>query len=344
MTDVLRHAEAMTRHRDQTLVDIALVTSLLNLLGQGARRLAIRLYHVTTVDRFQHVILAAWNEEAVVRHEEREPDPATLPPELLSALDSQEAVIIPATGKRTAHHYWLPAVHDRVTLGCIEIATSRALSQRQRALIEGMRGLYCNYLSLLQYSQVDTLTGLLNRKTFEDSLQKVLAAGECPACLADGKERRGNHHDGDDWLAVLDIDHFKRINDQFGHLFGDEVLILVAGLMRQVFRRRDKLFRFGGEEFIVILRHASEHNALKVFERFRELVAHHSFPQVGQVTVSIGLTRLQPQDSPTTLLGRADEALYYAKHHGRNQLRHYEALLAEGRLAAKTLNTEAELF
>jgi diguanylate cyclase (GGDEF)-like protein len=235
-----------------------------------------------------------------------------------------------------------------VPLGCIEIATSRALSQRQLALIEGMRGLYCNYLSLLHYSQVDTLTGLLNSKTFDDSLQKILGARECRLpSRPEGERRNGDSHDGGDngdWLAVLDIDHFKRINDHFGHLFGDEVLLLVAGLMRQIFRRRDKLFRFGGEEFIVLLRHTSERNALKVFERFLETVARHAFPQVGQVTVSIGLTRIQPHDNPTTLLGRADEALYYAKHHGRNQLRYYEALAAEGKVVAKTLNTEAELF
>ena len=143
---------------------------------------------------------------------------------------------------------------------------------------------------------------------------------------------------------MIDIDHFKQVNDRYGHLFGDEMLILLADTMRRSFRRRDKLFRFGGEEFVVILRHAGEQRAQQVFERFRLAVMDREFPQLGRMTVSIGYTRIRAFDTPSNLIGRADEALYYAKRHGRNQLRCYEVLAETGHVAARVMNTEAELF
>ena len=71
------------------------------------------------------------------------------------------------------------------------------------------------------------------------------------------------------WLAVVDIDHFKLVNDRFGHLYGDEVLILVANILRSSFRNQDRIFRFGGEEFVVLLRAATLENARQGFDRFR---------------------------------------------------------------------------
>jgi diguanylate cyclase (GGDEF)-like protein len=196
----------------------------------------------------------------------------------------------------------------------------------------------------LRYSETDTLTRLLNRKTFEDSLSSILATMGRAATLAPDRERRRHDESRDDWLAVMDIDHFKLVNDRYGHLFGDEVLILVADEMRRVFRRFDKLFRFGGEEFVVILRHTTERNAIRVFERFRHEIEKRDFPQVGRVTISIGATRILANDSSTTLLGRADDALYYAKEHGRNQLRFHETLVATGDLKKPSHEMTVELF
>jgi diguanylate cyclase (GGDEF)-like protein len=129
---------------------------------------------------------------------------------------------------------------------------------------------------------------------------------------------------------VVDVDHFKRVNDSFGHLFGDEVLLRMGELMRKTFRGGDRLFRFGGEEFVVILNAADEKLAAASFNRFRISVENHEFPQVGQVTCSIGFTAVSAMDVPTDVVGRADEALYFAKEHGRNQVCCYEQLVAEG--------------
>ena len=193
--------------------------------------------------------------------------------------------------------------------------------------------IYGNQLRLLDYSELDTLTRLLNRKTFDETFDRLLtsASADDPD---DAFDERRDHLDEESpaWLCVIDIDHFKRVNDTFGHLFGDEVLLRMGELMRKTFRGGDRLFRFGGEEFVVILNAADQALAATSFNRFRTSVEGHEFPQVGTVTCSIGFTLVSNMDVPTDVVGRADEALYYAKEHGRNQVCCYEQLVAEGAL------------
>jgi diguanylate cyclase (GGDEF)-like protein len=144
---------------------------------------------------------------------------------------------------------------------------------------------------------------------------------------------------------VIDIDLFKRINDQFGHLYGDEVLVLLARLMLNSFREVDRLFRFGGEEFIIILRDTDACLAAALMEDFRTAVEAFRFPQVGRVTVSVGYTRIVAYDNSSDAFGRADQALYVAKQNGRNQVRSHETLIAENVLQAKDLAEDSlELF
>jgi Diguanylate cyclase, GGDEF domain len=90
------------------------------------------------------------------------------------------------------------------------------------------------------------------------------------------------------WLGLVDIDKFKCINDNYGHLFGDEVLLLVSQLMKKSFRGTDQLFRFGGEEFVIVLDHATTEGVEVAFDRLRETIAAFEFPQVGRVTISLG--------------------------------------------------------
>jgi diguanylate cyclase (GGDEF)-like protein len=118
---------------------------------------------------------------------------------------------------------------------------------------------------------------------------------------------------------VVDIDHFKRVNDSHGHLIGDEVLLLVAQLMRQTFRHGDRIYRFGGEEFVVLLRCPQAQSARVAFERLRLRIGAHDFPQVGQLTVSIGYTAVDADDTPSAAFERADLAVYEAKNAGRNR-------------------------
>lgn len=208
------------------------------------------------------------------------------------------------------------------------------VSNDHSAGVEMLVRIFGNQIRMLDYSELDSLTRLLNRKTFDETFDRLLTAALAPRCecLPCNERRHDEVNDSPAWLCVVDIDHFKRINDSFGHLFGDEVLLRMGDLMRRTFRDGDRLFRFGGEEFVVILNADDVQLAAAGFERLRRSVEEHEFPQVGQVTCSIGFTAVSSLDVPTDALGRADEALYYAKEHGRNRVCGYESLLAEGEI------------
>lgn len=190
-----------------------------------------------------------------------------------------------------------------------------------------------NCLALLDYSETDTLTGLRNRKAFDKCMARVLAnvhgqdeAGSGvlrrPFPNPDERDRR------DYWLGMVDVDHFRPINDRLGHLAGDEVLTLISNLLHESFRIQDRLFRFGGEMFYTLLRPTSFFHARATFERFRAQVERCEFPKVGHVTVSIGYKRIKACDTPATILDAAEAALDWAKAHGRNQCHAHETLIA----------------
>lgn len=232
--------------------------------------------------------------------------------------------------------------------GLLEIISDDRTEMDKRLILPFLM-VYSNYLSILDESETDTLTGLLNRRTFENNMERIIANERAEVTIVEQPSnshpaRRSINPEHPHWLAVMDIDHFKRINDQFGHLYGDEVLILLSRKMKRIFRQSDKLFRFGGEEFIVVLERTTLDCAKKVLERFRHGIENFHFPQVGKVTISIGFVRLDKADVPSTIVGRADQALYYAKEHGRNQVCFYEELVSEGKLAGEHFSDDLELF
>lgn len=267
-------------------------------------------------------------------------------PLLFSCVEQGQAQSEIAPG---ACRYMLPVVLHGVTIKVVEIDFANALGARAKKRLFGLIQLYANLLRLFDYGETDTLTGLLNRKTFEENLNRILTqvvgaednSDSTPFTRRQHRQKSGEEH----WLCVIDIDHFKAINDNWGHIYGDEVLLLVAQLMKHSFRYEDKLFRFGGEEFVVMLQPMRSENASRAFDRFRRLIEAHDFPSVGRISVSIGFTRIQPLDTPTEIIGRADEALYYVKHHGRNGTQCYETLVEQGLLQAPTDKVmDIELF
>lgn len=218
------------------------------------------------------------------------------------------------------------------------IIDCESLIQKDQDMAAGFMRIYYNWLQLINDNERDTLTGLLNRKTFDAQIEKTLAAAHC-----DKKRRDGVEHPS--YLAILDIDHFKKINDKFGHLYGDEVLLLFANIMRSAFRDSDQLFRYGGEEFVVILKNVTTETAMSVLQRFRIKVGEHNFPQVGNVTVSVGFVKISDQPLPTSVVEQADLALYHAKEHGRNQVCSFETLETQGKVSAEvTYSNDIELF
>lgn len=160
-------------------------------------------------------------------------------------------------------------------------------------------------------SRTDALTGLPNRRHFVDALEREF--------------ERSTRYGGSLGLLVIDIDHFKRVNDTWGHLAGDKVLRDVAGILAYNLRQSDIAARFGGEEFAVLLPETDLEGAVLVAERYRLEIAARQFKIDGaglQITVSIGaaaLPRTQAADA-TELLRRADAALYKAKESGRNRV------------------------
>lgn len=216
----------------------------------------------------------------------------------------------------------------------VEVHCNEAPNPALRGCVHQLLSIYSEHLGLLDYAELDTLTRLHNRKTFDENFDRFIGMAE----QARIREEEGSATTSVAdtrfcWLGVVDIDKFKRINDNFGHLFGDEVLIRVADLMKKSFRGNDKLFRFGGEEFVVLLRFVTAEHAITIFERFRIAVEEHEFPQVGQVTCSLGYVQIDPALTPGEILSRADEALYFCKANGRNQVQRYETLVEKGLIA-----------
>ncbi len=222
----------------------------------------------------------------------------------------------------------LPLLVEVGLPGVIEVRSEQPLVLETLRPIQTLLRVFGNFQNLLESSQRDTLTGLLNRQTFDATFLKA-SMPVVDHSMDTTVERRANTKTGY-WLGVVDIDHFKRVNDGFGHLIGDEVLVLVARIMRQSFRHYDRLYRFGGEEFVVLLRGGDEEDAKAAFERFRTNVESYLFPQVKTVTISLGFTEVQHQDTPNQAFSRADQGVYQAKHQGRNRVLCYEGLVRDG--------------
>ncbi|MCC3244785.1 GGDEF domain-containing protein [Methylocystis sp. WRRC1] len=251
----------------------------------------------------------------------------------------------PLCRKATAEgdvRYVFPVMDGRNVIRLLEILRSSPLREDQERLIVGMLRIYSNHLGVLDYGDCDELTGLFNRRTFHDYFSQIASYSDAVPPRVDERvptRERFPH------LAVIDIDFFKRINDDFGHPFGDEVLVLFARLMRECFNDLDRLFRFGGEEFLVILNNATKREAQAALENFRATVEGFRFPQVGPVTASIGYTTVLPGDTGSSAFGRADAALYVAKQRGRNQVRSHEMLIADGVIEKrKAVGQDVELF
>lgn len=245
-------------------------------------------------------------------------------PLLRQCIDRQEIVEGEFGGARKRVY---PVIEQGLVSGLVSCELSVNDGQ-VLALLETLVAIYGNQHSLLNYQQRDGLTGLYNRAAMDNWLNKALAVGDVPG-------RRAVDVNNVGCFAIFDIDHFKRINDSLGHLYGDEVLLILADLMRESFRFNDLLFRYGGEEFVAVLTDTDLESAMTVLQRFCERVASHHFPQINQVTLTIGVVEIEVGMLPSNLIDQADKALYHGKNHGRNQVNAYEWLVSGNVLAAK---------
>ena len=182
----------------------------------------------------------------------------------------------------------------------------RALENLLCALVYPLRNALA-YKQAVELASRDPLTGVYNRMALDSALTREVDLAE--------------RQDLPLALLVIDIDHFKTFNDRYGHSFGDDVLVAVVQTIANTIRRSDLLFRYGGEEFVVLASHTGEKGAMLLAERIRENIAALSSVRGRdmRVTVSIGAARLIPGEQPQGLFGRADQALYSAKQAGRNR-------------------------
>ncbi|WP_188151585.1 GGDEF domain-containing protein [Teredinibacter waterburyi] len=219
-------------------------------------------------------------------------------------------------GKRCKHRVSYTLTNDNTDLGVLEFSRGKPFLEAELAGLEMLTGvLYYPLRNALLYQQAlnnslrDSLTGIGNRQALEANFEREVKLAQ--------------RHQQPLSLLVIDIDHFKKINDNYGHRNGDRVLQHVATTIQKSLRETDQVFRFGGEEFVAILNNTSLTAANLTAERIRMKVAMTPI-KLGDDTysanISIGVSHLDQKDTTDSLFERADAALYLAKGTGRNRV------------------------
>ena len=328
---LLRQIDAMSASRDREQMTLRLIMAVRDVLNASG----VQLFAVTASPNGPVGALVAEADSAGERlclEEDAQP-PRPLLDDPLLATAIRASGLAHEDQSAAGHRFAFAIGKDGIPHALLIAVCAHPIDARLRQAASHVAHFYQNQLDLLDYAELDTLTKLLNRKTFDENFDRFVTRAGRSVGVPQDRRSECEGEERPSWLAVVDIDHFKHINDRFGHLFGDEVLLRIAELMKKSFRQCDKLFRFGGEEFVVLLRNVSARDAKDIFDRFRSAIEGHDFPQLGGVTASVGYTRIDPSKPPAEILGHADEALYYSKEHGRNQVQCYETLLADGRMA-----------
>jgi diguanylate cyclase (GGDEF)-like protein len=333
---VLKTLGSMTAIRDIYLVEQSLLRTLGPILGV----LETSLYRVDdsgTILRFlNHRRSSVLTEDGVHRVVERIEEVSNdrdIPKEIHDLLENVRMLDKPCSrkiGDDLLNCY--PLRGGQALRGYFVFQRDREATPVEEAIISGILEVFSNYYALLDTSQRDQLTGLFNRYSLEVNLDRLwnLLLVRMRESAADHDEHRRIHMPHTYWLGVLDVDHFKAINDKHGHIIGDEVLIMVARLLEKSFRQSDLLYRFGGEEFVAIIAADDFEAAAQAFERARNMIEQFKFPQVGHITISGGFSGADYNVLPQEVINRADTALYAAKDAGRNRICHYETLVKEG--------------
>lgn len=343
MSTLIEHIVKLTDHRDRDLLELTLSKALLDLLP--IQRIVIaRVVAEEGEKRWLDVArLDARGGGKVV--DPLRVDFSTLPrladsSDRLKCLELRETVEIAWAGEDGPRISMLPLFSDsrKDDAGVIEVHSDAPLSHDQLQTIEQLRRIYRNMYSLLEYSDRDALSGLLNRKSLDDAFYSAVLeeldgmmgepamAGQ-PTGLSHERRHRvpANY-----WLGSAIVDNFALINDKHGHLIAEEVLLLVARVMNNTFRTYDRIYRFGGEHFGVLMHCPDEALVLAAFERFRANVEKFNFPQVGRVTVSCGFTSVMADDSPSSALEKTERAVDFAQRSGCNKVCSHLGLVRRG--------------
>ena len=323
LKSVLENIISLTSERDTNAIELALAQTLFKLASPKS----MTMYRASSIDHIKY------SNTLIGKQQETEQIPSDILDVLKTCLESAQTMHVHQADKHLTLFPLMNAKNQAIAVILIEGNEDSP----DHTLTLMILKIYHNFVALMNENERDTLTGLLNRKTFDVKINNIIS--ELQFSL-----HRRKDEGSESYLAIFDIDHFKKVNDTFGHLMGDEVLLLFSRILENTFREQDLLFRFGGEEFVGVFKCHSDELMLSMLNRFRENIENYTFPQVGKVTVSTGFTKIAPHDISSSIIDRADTSLYHAKNNGRNQVCHHEQLVNNGQLVHSENSGEIELF
>jgi diguanylate cyclase (GGDEF)-like protein len=357
MSTLIEHIVKLTDHRDRDLLELTLSKALIDLLPIG-RIVIARVMREEGEKRWLEIArLDARGGGRVI-------DPLRVDFQSLvkledasdrfKCLQKRDRIEIAWAGPDGPRINMLPLFSDsRIDdEGVIEVHSDAALSPEALQMLDHLRRIYRNMYSLLEFSDRDAMTGLLNRKSLDDAFYSAVledldnAEGRSKDSTDAAQQDQERRHRVPDnyWLGSATIDNFGLINDKHGHLIGEEVLLLVARVMSNTFRTYDRLYRFGSENYGVLMHCPDEALVLAAFERFRSNVEKYKFPQVGRITVSCGFTTVLADDSPSSALEKTERAVDFAKRSGGNKACSHLGLVRRGFFADTPTTGAVDLF
>lgn len=186
------------------------------------------------------------------------------------------------------------------------------------AFIASRNSYKIRYDNFMKTSQLEIANEKLKERSIRDSLTKLYNNGFIFDYL-ERAVRKSKHKTHELSIMMMDIDDFKQINDEYGHLKGDEVLKIIANILMDETREQDVVSRYGGEEFMIVLTNTDIETAVSIAERIRKVISQYNFEVGHDVTISIGVKQLQTENM-SELIGETDRLLYQAKHSGKNQV------------------------
>src|SRR5574343_326104 len=282
----------MTSIRDTEVLEQSLLRTLGPLLGvldTSLYRTDDQLNMVRVINYHRSKVIEADGVARMVERVEEVSRLNDLPTDVIALTDNVRLLGKPCT-RRIGDDYLVayPLFGGNDVCGYFVFQRDREVQAAEDATIRGVLEVFSNYYALLDISQRDRLTGLFNRQALESSFDRIWRVLGRPDQFAERSDGRRRLSGENYWLAVIDIDHFKSINDRFGHMVGDEILLLVSRLMANTFRNTDLLYRYGGEEFVAIISADNASIAKNIFERVRLAIEAHIFPPIDHLTLSIG--------------------------------------------------------
>lgn len=358
MPTLIEHLVKLTDHRDRDLLELTLSRALIGLLPIE-RVVMARVVSEEGIKRWLDIAsLDARGGGKVV-------DPLRVDFHALRPLEDDRDRMHCVQDRTTVEVAWAGEDGPRITYlplfndarnddeGVVEVHSGSPLTHEQFLTIDALLHVFRNMYMLLAYSDRDALTGLLNRKSLDDTFYSAVLeeledgrgsrTSALSTAMEPGQERR-HRVPPNYWLGTVSVDNFDVLGNKNGHLIAEEVLLLVARIMNNTFRTYDRIYRFGGEQFAVLMHCPDEALVLAAFERFRGNMEKFNFPQVGRVTASAGFTRISADDSPSTALERAERAVEYAQHHGHNKVFSHAELLRQSLIDGETQTGAVDLF